>query len=69
MFSHVGCADTGKLLQVGPLYLAAMDAIHAVAPNMLMAIEGCGQTAIPGLNWGDGFATKPEVVQVCPPNQ
>lgn len=53
--------------QVGPMYLAAMEAIYAVAPKMLMAIEGCGQLAIPGLNWGDGFATKPEVVQVSAP--
>ena len=49
-------------MQVTGLYLAAMDAIYAVAPKMLMAVEGCGQLAMPGLNWGDGFASKPEVV-------
>ena len=53
-------------VQVGPLYLAAMDAIHSVAPNMLMAIEGTGQLGIPGINWGDGFATDPDVLRVSP---
>ena len=49
------------------MYLAAVDAIYAVAPKMLMAVEGCSQLAMPGLNWGDGFATKPDVVRVPHP--
>ena len=49
---------------MGPLYLAAMDAINAVpaAANTLFFIEGCGQTAFPGLNWGDGFVTDSSVI-------
>ena len=53
------------LLQLGPLYLAAMDAIHAVpnAASTLFFIEGCGQLGIPGINWGDGFATDTTLIQ------
>ena len=43
--------------QMAPLYLAAMDAIHAASPSTTFLVEGTGQTAFPGLNWGDGFVT------------
>lgn len=44
-------------LQLSPLYLAAMDAIHAVSPTTVMLVEGTGQQGYPGINWGDGFVT------------
>ena len=47
---------------MGPLYLAAMDAIHAVSPTTTFLVEGCGQTAFPGMNWGDGFVTDPSLI-------
>ena len=46
-------------MQLGTLYLAAMDAIYAT-PNgadTLFFVEGTGQLGLPGLNWGDGFVT------------
>lgn len=52
-------------VQMGPLYLAAMDAIYAT-PNgtdTLFFVEGTGQTAFPGLNWGDGFITNNTLIQ------
>ena len=44
------------------LYLQAMDAIHAVAPQVPFLLEGTGQSGI-GANWGDGFATDPQLVK------
>lgn len=49
-------------LQMGPLYLRAMDAIYSVSPNTLFLVEGCGQTAFPGINWGDGFVTDKSLI-------
>lgn len=46
---------------LGDLYLSAMDAIHQVNPNLLFLIEGTGQGGI-NANWGDGFATDPQVI-------
>lgn len=40
----------------GDLYLAAMDAIYAVNPNVLFFIEGTGQSGLAD-NWGDGLCT------------
>ncbi len=40
----------------GDLYLAAMDAIYAVNPNVLFFIEGTGQSGLAN-NWGDGLCT------------
>jgi len=40
----------------GDLYLAAMDAIYAVNPNVLFFIEGTGQSGL-AENWGDGLCT------------
>ncbi len=53
------------LMQLGPLYLAVMDAVHAIpnAASTLFFIEGCGQLGIPGINWGDGFATDTTLIQ------
>ena len=45
----------------GDLYLAAMDAVHAVNPGMLFMVEGCGQNGL-AQNWGDGLATDPALV-------
>ena len=45
-----------------PLYLSAMDAIYSVSPNTLFLVEGCGQTAFPGINWGDGFVTDKNLI-------
>lgn len=39
-----------------------MDAIHAVAPQVPFLLEGTGQSGI-GANWGDGFATDPQLVK------
>ena len=39
-----------------------MDAIHARAPRVLFFLEGTGQSGI-GANWGDGFATDPQLVK------
>ena len=38
---------------LGELYLAAMDAVHAVAPQTRFYLEGAGQSGL-GCNWGDG---------------
>ena len=38
---------------LGELYLAAMDAVHAVAPQTRFYLEGMGQSGL-GCNWGDG---------------
>lgn len=47
-----GCHDAG----VGDLYLAAMDAIYKVNPDVLFFIEGLGQSGLAN-NWGDGLCT------------
>ena len=39
-----------------------MDAIHHVAPAVPFFLEGTGQGGI-GANWGDGFATDPELIR------
>ncbi len=39
-----------------PLYLAVMDAIYPINPQVLFFVEGCGQTGL-SANWGDGFNT------------
>jgi hypothetical protein len=39
---------------VTPKYLAVMDAVHAVNPEVLFVVEGCGQGFFLGTNWGDG---------------
>ena len=49
--------------QVGPLYLAAMDAMHEVSPDTTYLVEGCGQLGFPGMNWGDGFVTDGALIQ------
>jgi hypothetical protein len=42
----------------GDLYLAAMDAIHAVWPGgFVVLVEGCGQHGL-ARNWGDGLASE-----------
>lgn len=43
------------------LYINAMDAVQAVAPDVLFFIEGTGQGGIQ-TNWGDGFCTDPAVI-------
>ena len=55
--------DVRCAAQVAPLYLAAMDAIHAVSPSTTFLVEGTGQTAFPGINWGDGFVTDPALIK------
>lgn len=45
----------------GDLYLAAMDAIYAVNPNVLFFIEGTGQQGL-AYNWGDGLATSESAI-------
>lgn len=48
--------------QMGPAYLAAMDAINSVTQGQnLFFIEGSGQSGI-NANWGDGFATNKTVI-------
>ena len=49
-------------MQVMPYYLAGMDAIHAISPATLFMVEGCGQTAYPRVNWGDGFVADPGLI-------
>lgn len=46
-------------LQLGDLYLSAMDAIYDVSPETTIVIEGASASTgqYPGINWGDGFAT------------
>lgn len=46
------------------LYLSAMDALYQVYPQFLFFIEGTGQGGI-NANWGDGFATDPELIKKC----
>ena len=41
------------LAGLGDLYLAVMDAVHAVAPQIRFYLEGTGQSGL-GCNWGDG---------------
>lgn len=49
--------------QMGPLYLATMDAINSVTKgNNLFFIEGSGQGGA-GANWGDGFVTNQALIQ------
>ncbi len=43
------------------LYLTMMDAVYPVNPGALFFIEGAGQGGI-GTNWGDGFATDPQLI-------
>ena len=38
---------------LGELYLAALDAVHAVACQTRFYLEGTGQSGL-GCNWGDG---------------
>ena len=45
------------------LYEMAMDAIYKVNPTALMLVEGTGQLGKVAMNWGDGFATDPAIVQ------
>ena len=52
------CVHTG----LTDLYLQAMEAIYAAAPQVLFLLEGTGQSGI-GANWGDGFATDPQLVK------
>lgn len=48
--------------QMGPIYLATMDAINSVTNgNNLFFIEGSGQGGI-NANWGDGFATNSSII-------
>lgn len=51
-------------VQLGPLYLAVMDAVTKVpnAAQTLFFVEGTGQNGFPGLNWGDGFVTDAQLV-------
>ena len=49
------------LLGLKDLYLNAMDAITANAPNQIFLLEGAAQGGI-FANWGDGFCTDPAVV-------
>ncbi|WP_068470682.1 cellulase family glycosylhydrolase [Candidatus Protochlamydia phocaeensis] len=53
---------SGSTPALKDLYLSAMDAIYAVNPDALFFIEGTGQGGI-GANWGDGFATDPQLIQ------
>lgn len=52
-------------VQLGPLYLAVMDAVYAIpnATATLFFVEGGGQLGLPGLNWGDGFVTDTSLIR------
>lgn len=52
---------SGQMPGLKDLYLSAMDAIYPINPEALFFIEGAGQGTI-GANWGDGFATDPDLV-------
>ena len=43
------------------MYLAAMEAIYPVNPNVLFFIEGTGQNGLAN-NWGDGVATDRSII-------
>jgi hypothetical protein len=43
------------------LYLKTMDALHNIG-NPLFMVEGTGQTSH-NINWGDGFATDPQIIR------
>lgn len=43
------------------LYLSVMDAVYPINPGILFFVEGTGQGGI-NANWGDGFATDPQVI-------
>ena len=50
----VQCHEPGHVhAGLGELYLAAVDAVHAVAPQTRFYLEGAGQSGL-GCNWGDG---------------
>lgn len=52
-------------VQLGNLYLDAMDKIYAVSPSTLMLIEGSmtGGVGNTGINWGDGFVSDDTVLR------
>lgn len=56
--------NQGSDLQLGPLYIAVMDAVHAIpnATATLFFVEGTGQLGLPGINWGDGFVTDQTII-------
>jgi len=47
--------------QAGELYIKTMDALYNIH-NPVFLIEGTGQTGY-GLNWGNGFVTKPSIIK------
>ncbi|KAL3155198.1 hypothetical protein ABBQ32_013138 [Trebouxia sp. C0010 RCD-2024] len=52
----------------GALMLSLMDALYPILPGALFFIEGSDQDcgAAPASNWGDGFASQPEVLALFP---
>ncbi|KAL3142124.1 hypothetical protein ABBQ32_004742 [Trebouxia sp. C0010 RCD-2024] len=46
----------------GDLYLAAMDAIYKVNPDVLFFVEGLGQSGLAN-NWGDGICTDENTIK------
>lgn len=72
-----GSDDHQEAAGLTELYLAAMDALWAMTPRgagsngnsssssssgPIFFLEGGGQTAMPGVNWGNGFATDRAVI-------
>lgn len=46
------------------LYLGAMDAIWSMTPDApIFVVEGAGQGAYAGLNWGNGFVTDNDIIK------